>query len=32
MPVRAVVLPAPNAEPEVRTFPNPQLKDGEVLL
>ena len=32
MPVRAIVLPAPNQEPEVRVFSDPQLQDGEVLL
>ncbi len=32
MPVHAVVLPAPNKEPEVRVFSDPGLEDGEVLL
>ncbi len=32
MAVRAVVLPAPNQEPEIRVFSDPQLQDGEVLL
>ncbi len=30
--VRAVVLPAPNAPPEVRTFPYPDVEPGGVLL
>jgi len=32
MPVRAVILPAPNKDPELHTFPDPVLEDGEVLL
>jgi threonine dehydrogenase-like Zn-dependent dehydrogenase len=32
MSVRAMVLPAPNVEPELREFADPQLQDGEVLL
>jgi threonine dehydrogenase-like Zn-dependent dehydrogenase len=32
MPVRAVVLPAPNQAPELREFPDPVLEEGAVLL
>ncbi len=32
MPIRAMVLPAPNSVPELREFPEPVLEDGSVLL